>query len=177
MGEGVMVEGLVLETERLQLRRYTLADLDALAPIVSDPVAMEFYPAPLVRQGAEDWIQRNLKRYQQDGFGKWAMVLKDSGEFIGDCGCMVQDVEGEKEIEVGYLVRRDLWGKGYATEAARACMDYAFGRLGVDRVISMIRPENQRSRKVAEKNGMSCERIVFWRGYDHCVYAMKRNGA
>jgi [ribosomal protein S5]-alanine N-acetyltransferase len=168
-------KSVILETERLLLRKYTLCDLDSLAPILSDPVAMQFYPAALDREGAQGWIERNLKRYQENGFGKWAMVLKASGEFIGDCGCVVQEVEGKNEIEVGYLVRRDLRGNGYATEAARACIEYAFVQLGADRVISMIRPENQRSRRVAEKNGMNCEQTVFWRGYDHCVYARKRN--
>jgi RimJ/RimL family protein N-acetyltransferase len=73
-------------------------------------------------------------------------------------------------------VRRDLWGNGYGTEAARACMEYAFTALEVTRVISMIRPENVQSIRVAEKNGLTCEKIIFWRGYDHCIYA-KRRGA
>jgi RimJ/RimL family protein N-acetyltransferase len=87
----------------------------------------------------------------------------------------VQEVEGRNEIEVGYHVRRDLWGNGYATEAARACMEYAFSRLGTARVVSMIRPENRQSRRVAEKNGLVCEKIVLWRGFDHCVYAKDKN--
>ena len=82
----------------------------------------------------------------------------------------MQDVEGRSEIEVGYHVRCDLWGKGYATEAARACIEYAFGKLGAERVISMIRPENLQSRRVAEKNGLTCEKVIFWRGYEHCIY-------
>ena len=99
------------------------------------------------------------------------MTFKSSGELIGDCGCPLQEVEGRNEIEIGYHVRRDLWGKGYATEAAQACMEHAFNRLGAERVISMIRPENQQSRRVAEKNGMICQKIIFWNGFDHCIYA------
>ena len=166
-----MEQGVVLETERLFLRKFTLQDVEALIPVLGDPVAMEFYPAALDRQGIEDWIGRNLQRYQRDGHGQWAMVLRDSVELIGDCGCTMQEVEGKNEIEVGYHTRRDLWGNGYATEAARACTGFAFAELGANRVISMIRPENQRSRRVAEKNGMSCQKIGFWRGYDHCIYA------
>ena len=83
----------------------------------------------------------------------------------------MQEVEGLNHVEVGYHVRRDLWGNGYATEAAQACIEYAFTRLGVDRVISMIRPENLQSVRVAEKNGLVCEKIVSWRGFDHCIYA------
>jgi RimJ/RimL family protein N-acetyltransferase len=99
------------------------------------------------------------------------MVLKGSDEVIGDCGCIVQLVEEREQIEVGYHVRRSLWGNGYATEAARAYMDYAFHRLGAGRIISMIRPENLSSRRVAEKNGLVCEKVIFWRSYDHCIYA------
>jgi RimJ/RimL family protein N-acetyltransferase len=102
------------------------------------------------------------------------MLLKDSGELIGDCGCVLQEVEGRNEIEVAYHVRRDLWGRGYATEAAHACMEYAFDQLGAKRVISMIRPENRQSRRVAEKNGMNCEKTIFWREYDHCIYVSRR---
>jgi [ribosomal protein S5]-alanine N-acetyltransferase len=165
-------QGVILETERLRLRRFTFADTDALLAVLGDPVAMEFYPAPYDRQGVEAWIAKNLERYQRDGHGLWAMVLKNSGEVIGDCGCSLQEVEGRNHIEIGYHVRHNLWGLGYATEAARACKDYAFGMLGAQRVISIIRPENIRSRRVAEKNGMRCEKIVFWRDYDHCIYAI-----
>jgi RimJ/RimL family protein N-acetyltransferase len=142
-----------------------------LEAVIGDPVAMEFYPSPYDRQGVEDWIRRHLARYERDGHGLWAMLLKSSHEVIGDCGCTLQEVEGQNHMEIGYHVRRDLWGKGYATEAARACMDYAFRILGAERVISLIRPENVRSRRVAEKNGLTVEKIVFWHGYDHCIYA------
>lgn len=171
-----MVEGLILETERLVLRKYTLADVPALEAVLGDPIAMEFYPAPYDRQGVEDWIKRHLDRYKRDGHGLWAMLLKGSHEMIGDCGCTFQEVEGKNELEIGYHVRGDMWGHGYATEAARACMDYAFQQLGAQRVISMIRPPNIRSRRVAEKNGMTCEKIILWRDYEHCIYAKKRSG-
>jgi RimJ/RimL family protein N-acetyltransferase len=121
------------------------------------------------------WIGRNCERYRRDGHGLWAMLLKQSGELIGDCGCTLQEVEGKNEVEVGYHVRRDLWGNGYATEAALACMEYAFAKLGAERVISIIRPENVPSRRVAEKNGLVCDKIVFWRGYEHCIYAMSKS--
>jgi RimJ/RimL family protein N-acetyltransferase len=136
---------------------------------------MQYYPAPLDREGVAAWIAQNRARYQRDGYSLWAMLLKNTGDLIGDCGCILQDVEGTNHIEVGYHVRRDLWGKGYATEAAKACMEHAFKILGASRVISMIRPENSQSRRVAEKNGMTCEKVVFWHGYDHCIYAKQKN--
>src|SRR5262249_13511314 len=168
---GAVEQGVILETARLRLRELTPADVDALEAVLGDPLAMQYYPAAFNRKEVEEWIERNVERYQRDGHGLWAMLLRSTGELIGDCGCTLQEVEGVNHVEVGYHVRRDLWGNGYATEAARACMEYAFTRLGADRVISMIRPENVQSARVAEKNGLVCEKIVFWRGYDHCIYA------
>ena len=169
-----MEQGVILETERLLLREFQPGDADALMKVLGDPVTMQYYPAPMDRSEVEVWIARNRKRYAHDGFGLWAMVLKQSEEVFGDCGCVLQEVEGKKEVEVGYHVRRDLWGQGYGTEAAKACMEYAFSNFGANRVISMIRPQNMQSRRVAEKNGMRCERVTFWRGYEHCVYSKCR---
>ena len=169
-----MEQGLILETERLRLREFKLEDVDALLPVLGDPVAMQYYPAPFLRVEVEDWIRRNRARYQDAGFGLWAMMLKDSGELIGDCGCFVRELQGSFECELGWHVRRNLWGRGYATEAARCCIEYAFQRLDIERVIALVRPENLGSCRVAEKNGMKCERVTYWRGYDHCVYVKKR---
>jgi [ribosomal protein S5]-alanine N-acetyltransferase len=166
-------EGVILETARLRLREFKPDDAGALEAVLGDPVAMQYYPAAVDRRGVEEWIVRNRERYQREGYGLWAMLLRDSQDVIGDCGCFLRNVDGRDDIEIGYHVRRDLWGRGYATEAAKACMDYAFIKLGVDRVISLIRPENLQSVRVAEKNGLACEKVIFWRGYDHCIYARR----
>lgn len=164
----------ILVTSRLILREFTAEDADALAAVISDPETMRYYPAPFDRAAVEQWIQRNQRRYLIDGFGLWAMVQKSSGELIGDCGLMRQDVDDAAEIEIGYHVRRDFWGQGLATEAARACRDYGFANLKLNRLISLIRPENMQSRRVAEKNGMRVAKEVIWRGLPHCVYAIER---
>jgi [ribosomal protein S5]-alanine N-acetyltransferase len=164
----------VLETPRLLLREFNLSDVDPLAAILSDAVTMQYYPAPFEQVEVNDWVRRNRARYLDPGFGLWAMLLKESGELIGDCGCFVRELLGEVEIELGWHVRRDLWGRGYATEAARYCIQYAFSSLGTKRMIALIRPENLGSCRVAEKNGMSCERVIFWRGYDHRVYVIHK---
>lgn len=169
-----MGQGVVLETERLVLREFEPADTDALFEILGDPLAMRFYPAPFPRAEVEDWIRRNRVRYRDAGLGLWAMLLKDSGQLIGDCGCYVRDVLGNMEYELGWHVRRDLWGRGYASEAARHCIEYAFYKLGAERIIALIRPENLSSCRVAEKNGMTCERVISWYGYNHCVYAKNK---
>lgn len=166
-----MVVSQILKTERLILRELVPQDADALAAVLGDPVAMQYYPAPFNRKEVEEWIERNRQRYQREGYGLWAMLLRDSDEVIGDCGCYLREIEGRSSVEIGYHVRRDLQGNGYATEAAQACIQYAFNKLGLDRVISLIRPENVPSIRVAEKNGLRCEKIIFWRGYEHCIYA------
>jgi RimJ/RimL family protein N-acetyltransferase len=165
---------LILETERLRLREFVPEDVDALAAVLSDPETMRYYPAVLDRAGVAAWIERNRRRYADDGHGLWAMVLKSSGEVVGDCGLTRQTVDGLDEIEIGYHVRRDLWGQGYAPEAARACRDYGFERLGAEKLISLIRPENIPSRRVAEKTGLILWKEVVWRGLLHCVYVVRR---
>lgn len=164
-----------LETKRLSLREYVAEDLDALGVILSDPETMRYYPAPFDRTGVIDWIERNRARYANDGFGLWAMVLNSTSGLIGDCGLVRQSVDGVDEIEIGYHVRRDLWGRGLAPDAACACRDYGFDRLRVDRLISLIRPENLPSRRVAEKMGMTVWKEVMWREIPHYVYCTRRN--
>jgi ribosomal-protein-alanine N-acetyltransferase len=167
----------ILETSRLILRELCPDDADALALTLSDAETMRFYPAPFDRTGVENWIFNNVARYREQGHGLWAMILKSTGELVGDCGLTIQHVDGHSEIEIGYHVRRDLWGQGLATEAARACRDFGFERLPVEQLISLIRPENLQSRRVAEKNGMTVWKEVMRQGLPHLVYAIRRDQA
>jgi RimJ/RimL family protein N-acetyltransferase len=162
----------ILETPRLLLREFTPKDADALALVLSDPETMRYYPAPYDRAGVEQWIERNRRRYQNDGVGLWAMELTKTQELIGDCGIVRQQVEGEYFYEIGYHLRRDHWGQGLATEVAMACRDWAFAHLKTERLISLIRPENLPSRRVAERNGMTIWREVNWQGLQHYVYSV-----
>lgn len=166
--------GVVIVTDRLVLRRFRLDDAKALFAVIGDHVAMQYYPRTFEYSDALEWIDRNLRRYAEHGFGLYAVVLKETGEMIGDCGIVRQHVEGQPALEVGYHLRRDQWGKGYATEAANACLRYAFTRLGAQKVISLIRPENVPSRRVAERNGMKAEREVIHYDLPHLVYAITR---
>jgi [ribosomal protein S5]-alanine N-acetyltransferase len=169
----------ILQTTRLLLREFTTQDADALALVLSDPQTMRFYPAPYDRAGVEQWIERNRQRYQDDGVGPWAMELTkthetEAHEMIGDCGIIRQLVEGEYLYEIGYHLRRDFWGQGLATEAAIACRDWAFVHLKTDHLISLIRPENLPSRRVAERAGMTVWKEVNWRGLPHYVYSIEK---
>ena len=160
---------MLIETERLMLRPLTPEDEPALGSVLSDAETMRWYPRPLTRNEVRAWIERQMGRYP-GGSGLLAMIEKATGELIGDCGPVWQEIEGRAELEIGYHVNRERWNQGFASEAARAVMDYAFRRFDVERVVSMIRPENAASRRVAEKNGLRVERVVLWRDYDHCIY-------
>jgi [ribosomal protein S5]-alanine N-acetyltransferase len=164
----------ILETTRLVLRELVPEDTESLAQVLSDPETMHYYPAALNRRQVEEWIERNRRRYTDDGVGLWAMVLKSTGEVIGDCGITRQQVDGESLYEIGYHLRRDLWKQGLATEAAKACREWGFANLPADRLISLIRPENLPSRRVAERNGMTIWKEVQWRGLQHYVYSAQR---
>ena len=164
----------ILETPRLHLREFVPEDADALALVVSDAETMRYYPSPMDRAGVEEWIARNRRRYVQNGHGLWAMELKSTGEFLGDCGVTVQLVDAVEELEIGYHLRRDRWGNGYATEAAQACRDWVFANRDVDHVISLIRPENMPSRRVAERNGMTIWKETMYRDLPHCVYRINK---
>jgi RimJ/RimL family protein N-acetyltransferase len=162
----------VLETERLQLRYLRHDDLDAMHSYLGDPKTMVHYPAPFTRSFVKEGIARNLERYAKYGYGLFGVELKATGQLIGDCGLVWQDLDTGPELEVGYHFRRDHWGHGYAPEAAKACIEFAFEHAGVDHVISLIRPENLASRRVAEKNGLRIVRQVDWKGLDHDVWSV-----
>lgn len=166
----------ILETNRIILREFCIDDVDTLSVVLSDPETMCFYPSRCDRAGVEAWIARNMSRYVKNGHGLWAMILKTSGELIGDCGPTVQEVDGIDEVELGYHLRRDHRGNGLATEAACACRDFVFERLSVDQIISLMRPENLPSRRVAERVGMKVWKEVVWRDLPHMVYRLNRSG-
>jgi len=159
------------------LRRMEISDVDDLLGIFSDPVAMRHYPATKSRAEAKEWVRWTLESYRNHGFGQWVAVLKGTGEFAGQCGLTVQEIEGTEEVEIGYLFLRRFWGRGLATEAARACRDYGFDRLGYDRLISLIGPDNLPSRRVAERVGLTLEKEIERRGMRMCVYAIEKSVA
>lgn len=150
----------ILLTRRLRLRQLTPADLPALAAIMQDPIAMTAYEKTYSDQQILDWIQRNIRRYRQDGCGLWAAELLETGQVIGQCGLVRQTIQGFSFWEVGYLFQRAFWGQGYATEAATACRDYAFARLGAPAVYSIIKHNNLASQAVARRCGMTPQRQV-----------------
>jgi RimJ/RimL family protein N-acetyltransferase len=165
---------VVLTTARLMLRRLGQADFDAVRRIHSDPRVMAIYGGVFSEQGTRDFIQRNIDRYARDGVGFFAITLKETGELIGCGGIAMQETDQGIEPEVGYQMRYDQWRKGYATEMALGCMRYAFETMKADHIISLIRPDNAASRRVAEKNGLKVDREFVWKGQLHLVYRMTK---
>ena len=141
-------------TERLILRKMTEADRDALAAILTDAETMKYYPKPYDDAGVRRWLDWTFDNYRKHGFGLWAVTLKDTGEFIGDCGITMQNIHGMQLPEIGYHIHKAHWRKGYASEAARKCMEYAFETLHFPAVYSYMTSTNKASYGVALKNGM-----------------------
>ena len=149
---------MILETERLFLREMTMDDFDALYAVLSDAEIMQHYPYTFDEERVRSWIERNMKRYTDDGFGLWAVCLKDTGEMIGDCGLTLQNIDGQMLPEIGYHIRKDQQRKGYAKEAAAAVRDWAFGNTEYPALYSYCKYTNVGSFKTAESIGMHFEK-------------------
>ena len=143
-----------LETERLLLREYTMEDFDSLYGILSDMETMKHYPKPFDGEEVRNWILWNIENYRVFGFGLWAVVLKENGEMIGDCGVTMQTINGKIKPEIGYHIHKEYQGRGYATEAAKRCKEFVFESTPFNIVYSCMKYTNIASYIVALKNGM-----------------------
>src|SRR3954447_670009 len=163
---------VVLETERLLLRRLRDSDLDALAAIYADPAVTRFLGGTRTREDTRARLGWMIAATEEQGFGLWATTLRADGTLVGRCGILVQDVGGVREHEIAYLLGSEWWGKGYATEAAAAIRDHARSRLGFDRLISLIDPENIASQAVALRIGMHHERDLIFGGRPTALFEL-----
>ncbi len=143
-----------LETERLLLRELTDEDFDALYRVLADSDIMQHYPYTFDENRVRNWIARNKERYEVFGFGLWAVVLKETGEMIGDCGLTMQNINGSIKPEIGYHIAKAHQRKGYAKEAARACRDWTFQNTPFDILYSYMKMTNVPSAATAMANGM-----------------------
>ena len=172
----------VLETERLILRRLRMDDLEALSALYRDHELRRYFPEGVLSleetQRELDWFLNGHPVHPE--LGLWASIEKETGAFIGRCGLLPWDIEGRHEVEVAYLLDRRYWGRGLATEAARAIIQYGFERLNLERLIALIDPENLASRRVAERIGMGLEKEVEGIGGDGIptlIYSISRGSA
>lgn len=164
------------DTERLHFRELTAEDLDLVAPHFADPDTMRYMGGARDRDGSREWLQRFVRHYRDYGHCVWALELRGTGEYVGHCGILRQQVEGQAENEISYMIIKPHWGQGLATEAAQAARDHALAHFGYRRLISLIDPDNTRSVRVAEKNGMTLEKTVQWRDRTTRVYALEQAG-
>lgn len=169
---------MILRTSRLELRELEDDDLTALHAVLGDPVAMRAYEHGFSLDESRDWLQRQQRRYRVDGFGLWAVVLRETGEVIGDCGITRQKVEDDEVIEVGYHLRRTFWHNGFAVESAGASVSWAFEHLDIDDVYAKVRDTNLASMNVAVRLGMTVRRrfVTHYSGIDmpHYAFAVSR---
>ena len=150
----------ILETDRLILRHLTIDDLDALFALYRDPEIRKYFPEGTLtyeetREELE-WFLNGHPHHPQ--LGLWATILKETGQFIGRCGLLPWTIDGRQEVEVAYLLDKQVWGQGLATEAARAIVQHAFEQLGYSRIIVLVDRENAASIRVATKIGMTFEK-------------------
>ena len=154
-----------LETERLVLRGFEERDLDAYAEFTADPEVMRYMGrGPFDRAGAWREIAFFLGHFELRGFTHWALELRETGELVGRCGPFYP--EGWPALEVGWLLGRRHWGRGYASEAARTALDFAWSELRAQRVVSLVHPENDRSARVARRLGAQPAGTASPHGFD-----------
>jgi RimJ/RimL family protein N-acetyltransferase len=168
---------VIVTTERLLLRELKLDDVDSLLEVLGDPVAMRYYSAPFDRDRVAAWIDGARRSYTENGFGLWGVIRSSDGRFLGDCGPMLQSVDGELIPEVGYHIVPPEQGRGYATEAALASVAWVFANTRFDVVCSIVSPENAPSRAVASKVHPAM-RMFTWAQADKemCLYWTERPG-
>lgn len=151
---------IIMQTERLFLREMNNDDYDALYQVLADPSLTQYYPYIFDKTRIKGWIEVNLKRYKVNGFGLWAVCLKENGKMIGDCGLTLQKIDDEILPEIGYHIRGDCQRKGYAKEAAKAVLEWAFKNTDYQSLYSYCKYTNTASIKTAEAIGMH-----FYRKY------------
>lgn len=173
------MEHIILETPRLLLREMNISDISPLSLILRDERVMYAYNGAFNEEETIAWLQKQLRRYKDFGFGLWAVIKRDTNKMIGQCGITMQEYNNKQVPEIGYLFAYKYWHNGYATEAAIACRKYGFDTLHFDTLYSIIRDTNIASRNVALRNGMSLIDIIVkhYRGVDmsHLVFCVNRD--
>lgn len=146
---------MIMETDRLILRELKEDDFEYLFAILSDEESMIHYPRTYNQDEVMGWIKKNIKRYHEEGFGLWAIVLKENNAVIGDCGITMQNINGKNLPEIGYHINKKYTKQGYATEAAKASRKLGFEKFDLNEIYSYMTEGNIGSYRVAEKNGMT----------------------
>jgi RimJ/RimL family protein N-acetyltransferase len=164
----------VLETLRLILRPFQPDDLDQLAELTANQDFMRFSLGPYDRTKTEVFLNKIL-RYEREGLPSLlAVTIRPDPTVVGYCGFYHHPEHGIEDVEIGYRLNPNYWNRSLITEGARAVRDHGFAVLKLPRVISLIHPENIPSRRVAEKNGMTVEKEIMFRGLPTLIFSMTR---
>ncbi len=147
-----------------------MSDFRNIYAIYSDVDTMKYYPEPYSEEKVRALIERCMEQYSENGHCLWAVILKSENRLIGDCGIIRQVVNGNPENEIGYHLHKDYLHMGFATEAAMACRNLGFNHFKYRKLISLVRPENIESGRVAERIGFAKLDEAFIFGYNHIVY-------
>ena len=152
-----MGKGPTIQTPRLILRRWAKEDLAAFATLNADPEVMRFFPSPIDEAETAILIAKFELSFEENGFGPWAVEIAWARTLIGFCGLSRPEFDAPfmPAVEIGWRFAHGSWGNGYATEAAEAAMTYGFDEVGLDEIVSFTVPDNQRSRRVMERLGMT----------------------
>lgn len=161
---------VIAESDRLYLRPLRMSDKKELARILTDPVSMQWYPRPYTLRETGRWIRRNRKRYRRDGFGLWAMILKEGGRFAGEAGVTLQKIDGETLPEIGYHTLSEYRGLGIAPEGAALALEYCQKRFSLAHIYSYCEAGNDPSRRVMEKLGLKMWKAYSDNGTEKTVY-------
>jgi [ribosomal protein S5]-alanine N-acetyltransferase len=160
-----------IETNRLMLREFRREDLQSLAPILAAPEVMRFSPTGVNSiEQVRERIEGFITCYKEFGFGKWAVVLRESGQLLGYCGIAVDQIDGKDEKELGYRLDSKYWGQGLATEAASAAIKCGFEKFNLPYILGIVERENAASVKVLEKVGMQHEKTIIFHEVEMDLY-------
>ncbi|WP_162910514.1 GNAT family N-acetyltransferase [Hymenobacter oligotrophus] len=161
------------ETERLALRQLTLADLDTLYRLDSDPEVMRYIIPPRTYEGTREYLEELIANYEKfPGLGRWAVIEKSTGAFVGVH--VLKHLEASGYIEIGYRFFPEFWGRGYATEMTRALLRYGFQDLGLQQIVGVTHPENLASQHVLEKCGLRYQHMAEFYGGPVRFYTLEQ---
>jgi ribosomal-protein-alanine N-acetyltransferase len=160
----------IITTNRLRLVRIGAKHKGDLYKLLSNPIVHKYFPEILDRDESKAFYEKIQARYKTDGYCFWAVIRRSDNLFLGICGLLSQLIDGQEEVEVGYRISNEFWGHGYGTEAAKGCIEYGRKILKLGSIISLIRPVNLPSIRVAEKNGLRMEKETIFQNSRHLVY-------
>lgn len=144
----------IIESDRLIFREFTEGDIDKLFLLLSDPIIMKYCSGPMNLTAVQKWLDVAIEYYKKYGYDYWAVYERSTGDFIGQIGILNQEIDGEQEDCLAFMIGQKYWNKGYATEGAIACINYAFKYLKLEKLVATVEKENFHSISVLKKIGM-----------------------